>query len=89
MEWILYLLATHPDIQQRVYEATHPVQNMHKIPDIMKHVLKETLRLYPVAPFLNRTLSHDTTFKDFYLEANVSRASDVILNCLSKAPLLD
>lgn len=51
MEWMLYLIAKHPAIQPELRNDK----------DLEKLVLKETLRLYPVAPFLTRILPEDAT----------------------------
>lgn len=53
------LLATHPDIQEKVYEELREVfysedvdisyENLNKL-DLLERVIKESLRLCPVVP---------------------------------------
>lgn len=63
------MLAMHPDIQERVVEelsgayetATSPstTESISKL-DYMEKVIKETMRLLPVGPFLARECLADT-----------------------------
>lgn len=54
MQWILYLLAKHNEVQNRLIETKNEEYN-----NLLKGIVKEALRLYPVAPFLTRILQQD------------------------------
>ncbi|ERL87956.1 hypothetical protein D910_05344 [Dendroctonus ponderosae] len=62
MEWLLYLVAKHPEVQSRL--RTEPTESPY-----LKNTVKEALRLYPVAPFLTRILSEDIQIKGFDIPA--------------------
>lgn len=53
MAWVLYLLAKHPQIQEGIRQSDYSQS-------YIKNVVRETLRLYPVAPFLTRILPQNT-----------------------------
>lgn len=59
MEWLLYLIAKNRDVQQKLRNDPNP--NI-----LLKNCLRETLRLYPVAPFITRYLPSDTTISGRY-----------------------
>lgn len=56
MEWLLYLIAKHQPIQNQLR-----TQN----PTLLKNCIRETLRLYPVAPFITRYLPTNTTISGY------------------------
>eukprot|EP00076_Gallus_gallus_P010147 XP_004942948.1 cytochrome P450 27C1 [Gallus gallus] len=67
LSWAIYMLAKHPEVQQRVYEEIinklgkdqAPVaRDVPKLP-LIRAVLKETLRLYPVLPGNGRVTQKD------------------------------
>lgn len=62
MEWCLYLLAKNQSEQCRLRE------NLTKS-SMLKNVIRETLRLYPVAPFLTRILPEDAVIGDYRVPA--------------------
>uniref|UniRef100_A0A663DW32 Cytochrome P450 family 27 subfamily C member 1 n=1 Tax=Aquila chrysaetos chrysaetos TaxID=223781 RepID=A0A663DW32_AQUCH len=67
LSWATYLLAKHPEIQQRVHEeivnklGKDQVPLAHDVPKLplIRAVLKETLRLYPVLPGNGRVTQKD------------------------------
>ncbi|GFR14120.1 cytochrome P450 4c3 [Trichonephila clavata] len=71
MTWTLYMLGLYPEIQKKVHEELdwifgEDVKRPATEDDLkdMKYlecVIKETLRLYPPAPFFARQMSEDTT----------------------------
>lgn len=56
MEWMLYLLAKNVDVQQRLRDGEN---------GLLRGVMRESLRLYPVAPFLTRILPEEATIADY------------------------
>ncbi|KRT80978.1 cytochrome P450 [Oryctes borbonicus] len=66
--WTLFLLGNNPDIQEKAYEEVVRVLKDKPIPTTLaelnelkylERVLKESLRLYPVLPFVIRQLTED------------------------------
>ncbi|KAJ8960832.1 hypothetical protein NQ318_020128 [Aromia moschata] len=60
MEWMLYLIAKHSDVQERLRGGDKT---------LAKNVLRETLRLYPVAPFLTRFMPDSATIAGYSVPA--------------------
>ncbi|XP_045131453.1 cytochrome P450 315a1, mitochondrial-like isoform X2 [Portunus trituberculatus] len=66
--WSLYLLGRHPEVAQRVRQeimevtdGTGQVEGHHlAVLSYLRGVVKESLRMYPVAPFQTRVLVRDT-----------------------------
>jgi len=68
LSYVLLMLAMHPHIQERVYDELRSVydtqtedstyEQIQKLP-YLDSVLKEGMRLFPVAPFLVRTVCAD------------------------------
>jgi ecdysteroid 2-hydroxylase len=52
MEWILYLIGKNKKVQEKLRSQSQP--------DYVNYVIRESLRLYPVAPFLTRILPEDS-----------------------------
>lgn len=63
MLWILYLLSNRQELIKEV--RTRDQQHV-------KHIVKETMRLYPVAPFLTRILPKESILHGYKLEEGVS-----------------
>lgn len=63
MEWLLYLIAKNQHIQNELR------QNLQKevFPILLKNCVKETLRLYPVAPFITRYLPTNSTISGYFI----------------------
>ncbi|XP_021197354.3 cytochrome P450 4C1 [Helicoverpa armigera] len=79
LTFILILIGSHPDIQEKMYQELQEVLededrdiNKHDLPKLvyMKAVIKETLRLYPPAPRFARTSNIDVKLKNYTLPAN-------------------
>ncbi|KAK4879444.1 hypothetical protein RN001_007590 [Aquatica leii] len=74
ISYVLYSLAQHPDVQEKVVEELKCIysddKNKQTTSDdlfnmkYLEMVIKETLRLYPAAPFITRNLSENVTFGD-------------------------
>jgi ecdysteroid 2-hydroxylase len=62
-QWILYLLANNDQEKKEIRIKGAPY---------VKFVIKESMRLYPVAPFLTRILPQDSIFGDYQLHKGVS-----------------
>lgn len=60
MEWMLYLISKDKGVQEKLRENDKT---------LTKNVLRETLRLYPVAPFLTRVLPHTATVGGYSIPA--------------------
>lgn len=69
--WALYCLASNEQIQN---QARSDVCNNedHKY---IKAIIRETLRLYPVAPFIGRFLAKDALIGGYEIPKGVSRKS--------------
>lgn len=82
-QWALYLLARNPECQERMLQEVNRVldndgsgslreEHLTQMPYV-KGVIKECLRLYPVAPFLSRVLDKEITLNGFRVPAGVSQ----------------
>lgn len=61
MQWSLFLIASHPKQQEKLYERVKDLNRHETLRDqLMKGVVKESLRLYPTAPFIARFLPEDS-----------------------------
>lgn len=75
MTWILYYIATHADVEERVVAELREVYGSStQAVDIdlsqlkyLRQVLKETLRRRPPAPVRGRTLNEDDTIDGYHL----------------------
>ncbi|KAK9505902.1 hypothetical protein O3M35_009870 [Rhynocoris fuscipes] len=64
----LFLLGSHPDIQEKVYQELYGIfgeshraatsKDLHEM-NYLEKVIKETLRLYPSVPYISRKLTKD------------------------------
>lgn len=67
--WTVWCLATHPDVQDRVYDELRSVLWDGKVAltlDMLNDLkyldmcIKEAMRVFPTVPFVERTLRQDT-----------------------------
>nr|XP_049705016.1 cytochrome P450 4C1-like [Helicoverpa armigera] len=84
--FILILIGSHPDVQEKMYQELQKVLekekrdiNKHDLPKLvyMEAVIKETLRLYPPAPRFARTSNVDVKLKNYTLPDNCTYAISV------------
>ncbi|XP_022913636.1 cytochrome P450 4C1-like [Onthophagus taurus] len=78
----LYLLATHPDVQQRAFEELRDIlgDDKNKVATYkdlqeMKYlemVIKEALRLFPPAPIISKQILEDYEFNGYVLPKGLS-----------------
>ncbi|KFM70608.1 Cytochrome P450 315a1, mitochondrial, partial [Stegodyphus mimosarum] len=76
-QWALYSLAKHPECQEKFFSQIKAVvppgqiitmNHLEKIPYAM-WIIKETLRLYPIASFLTRVLPEKIVLGDYEIPA--------------------
>ncbi|CAH1269684.1 CYP27A1 [Branchiostoma lanceolatum] len=76
MVWTLYELARHPDLQDRLHrEVTSVLVSPEQIPTVddvknmplLKNIIKETLRVYPVLPANGRVLDKDIVLGGYHI----------------------
>ncbi|UYV61258.1 CYP315A1, partial [Cordylochernes scorpioides] len=67
-QWSLYLLSKNPECQERLYEEIRGLGgvDLDNMPYV-RAVVKEALRLYPVAPFLTRFTTNDLELAGFHI----------------------
>lgn len=58
LSWTLHLLSLHPDVQERLATEVKGATDFSKLP-YLDAVLKESMRLFPVAPFVVRRIVQD------------------------------
>uniref|UniRef100_A0A182W5L6 Cholesterol side-chain cleavage enzyme, mitochondrial n=1 Tax=Anopheles minimus TaxID=112268 RepID=A0A182W5L6_9DIPT len=63
--WSLYLLASNPTLQESVRENVRESNTLECT--AVKGVVRETLRLYPVAPFIGRFIENECIFGEYAL----------------------
>lgn len=71
MQWVLYLLARHPDVQHRTAVEIAHGEGWQTGASLLKGSVKEALRLYPVATFLTRILPQESIVGDYVIPAEV------------------
>nr|QZM07454.1 cytochrome P450 monooxygenase CYP315A1 [Lasioderma serricorne] len=57
MQWMLYLMSKHKELQKEIRE--------NRDSNFSRNVIKETLRLYPVAPFITRFIPEDCIIANY------------------------
>lgn len=73
LQWMLYLLAKHQDVQLKILNETSPLfdcpDNFKDNIPYLKAFVREVSRLYPTAPFLARTLDKDVILGNYTVPA--------------------
>ncbi|XP_068124827.1 cytochrome P450 4V2-like isoform X1 [Hyperolius riggenbachi] len=81
MNWSLYLLGSHPEVQRRVHKELDDVfgeSGRYVTMEDLKHlryleaVIKEALRIFPSVPFFARTICEDTSIRGFHIPKGVN-----------------
>lgn len=78
MQWALYELSRHPTIQQQLHKEITTVAPLGKLPThddlqkmpLLKAIIKEVLRMYPVAGVSTRVLNEDLVLCGYTVPAN-------------------
>jgi cytochrome P450 len=85
LSWALYLLATHPDWQEKLAAEAHQVLgDAPDVPEfsvmsrlrITRDVFRETLRLYPPVPMMVR----QTTLPEIFRNRDVPKGSMIVIS---------
>lgn len=73
--FMLGLLARHPDVQRRLYEEVEPLPHdvvpLQSVP-VTEAVWKETLRMYPSVPILDRLAAREVQLGDYTIPAGAN-----------------
>lgn len=75
LQWMIYLLAKHQDYQSRLLTEITEASDQPTFEKFKEHTpllrafLRESLRLYPTAPFLARTLDHEIVLGGYKIPA--------------------
>lgn len=73
MIWALYMIARSPEVQtQLAEEIMHSSPQLWLTHPLLRAVTRETLRLYPAAPFLTRQLATDLELSGYSVPSGVS-----------------
>ncbi|WP_371153588.1 cytochrome P450 [Jannaschia sp. 2305UL9-9] len=81
LAWALYLLATHPEVQERVAAeapanwADFAIGDLSRMP-LTRDVFRETLRLYPPVPMMVRETTRDEVFRG----RNAKKGAQIVLS---------
>ncbi|KYM95608.1 PREDICTED: cytochrome P450 315a1, mitochondrial [Cyphomyrmex costatus] len=68
MQWVLLLLSNQPELQDRLFDEIKDLSLENLLQhQLLRHVWKETLRLYPVAPFITRILPVDSVIGGYFV----------------------
>ncbi|XP_069672926.1 cytochrome P450 315a1, mitochondrial [Periplaneta americana] len=70
-QWMLYSLAFNQETQEELcaeLQNAHTPDDMVQLP-LLKGVMREALRMYPVAPFLTRYLAQDSLIGGYHVSA--------------------
>lgn len=73
MQWVLLLLCNHPEKQEELFKHLKdlPQKDILRLP-LLKGIIKESLRLYPIAPFISRYLPEDSVIGNYFVPKGVN-----------------
>ncbi|KAJ8389793.1 hypothetical protein AAFF_G00114990 [Aldrovandia affinis] len=82
LSWSIYLLALHPQVQQRIYEEVERTLRPGQVPvsediprmPLIRGLVKETLRLFPVLPGNGRITQKDLVVGGYLIPAGTQLA---------------
>ncbi|XP_043787940.1 cytochrome P450 315a1, mitochondrial isoform X1 [Apis laboriosa] len=68
LQWVLLLLCNHPEKQEELFKHLKdlPQKDILRLP-LLKGIIKESLRLYPIAPFISRYLPVDSVIGNYFV----------------------
>lgn len=89
MQWVIEMLARHPDIQEKLHQeiisnapdGQTPSHDCIQNSPYLKAVIKEVLRMYPIAITVTRILNEDTVIMGYQVPANTLVLMGVFQNC--------
>ncbi|XP_076755223.1 cytochrome P450 family protein sad [Xylocopa sonorina] len=68
LQWILLLLCNHPERQQELFEHVKVLSQKELLrSSLLRGIIKESLRLYPIAPFISRYLPEDSVIGNYFV----------------------
>ncbi|KAK2581866.1 hypothetical protein KPH14_002329 [Odynerus spinipes] len=67
-QWMLMLLGSNPKLQEKLFESVKDLSSEKVLRDcLIKGIIKEALRLYPIAPFITRYLPEDSVIGGYFV----------------------
>lgn len=82
LQWTLLLLCNHPERQAELFEHIKDLSRKELLRStLMKGIIKESLRLYPIAPFISRYLPQDSVIGNYF----VSKGELLVLSIYSSS----
>ncbi|XP_017887309.1 cytochrome P450 315a1, mitochondrial [Ceratina calcarata] len=82
LQWTLLLLCNHPERQVELFENIKDLSQKELLRStLMKGIIKESLRLYPIAPFISRYLPQDSVIGNYF----VSKGELLVLSIYSSS----
>ncbi|XP_065205188.1 cytochrome P450 315a1, mitochondrial [Planococcus citri] len=70
MLWTFYLLGRHKDVQDKLFVDIVESKGKNEQSPAIRNVIKESMRLYPIAPFIARYLPEETSICGYRIPAN-------------------